>query len=641
MSINIIDEMSSDFIVYANEVNNNRAFPDVRDGLKPSQRAVLWEMYSKGYSSSKPHVKCAKVDGGVIGNWSPHGSSYDTMVRMSQSWVNNLPEIDWHGANGSLQGGPEAAAARYTECRLSPVTEEYMLKGVKKDTVDYMLNFSEDLKWPTVLPSLLPRLFVNGSQGIGYTIAQEWEPGNLKEFAEQVCTYLKTGDVDCTKVYPDYPTGGVIVNKKDIRNIYETGHGNIILRAKYVIEENKILIYQLPYQVYVEQVISSIKDLVNTEKISGIEDIRNLSGDSGITIEITCTEDPKRVIYNLFKLTDLQVSFTANQMALVKGKPELLTLKDYIKIYIDYNIECLVREYTFDKNKDELRLEIVSGLLKAIRDIDNIVRIIKESASSEDSISKLVNLGYTTNQANAVVDMKLAKLSGLESSSLEKEQNELVKNIETYNRVLNSKENQEKEFLKRLSSLEKEYGWGRRTTVIDLDIQEEKESNKPTKSNNHSNEQVFIQLLSNNNLKKLKLSDYGRKSNKSVKTIKTNADDKVCVITNLGNQYKIPVKKIKFGSAKSSGENIDNILKPGETVVDIYSGSDHGNLVLFTKNGKYKKLKADEIFGVKRNECTIIKLIKAHNGNLIVPFDKTYMKSNSFRIKQADVDFDK
>ena len=238
--INALDEIKNDFIIYATEVNNNRAFPDARDGLKISQRAVLWEMYDKKYSSIKPHVKCAKVDGGVIANWHPHGSEYSTLVRMSQPWINNICEVDFHGGNGSLQGGPDASASRYTECRLSKASEDGFFENIKNDSVDMILNFSEDLKWPSVFPAIFPRLFINGSQGIGYTIAQEWEPGNLDEFTSKVKGYIKNGKVSTDNIYPDYPSGGVIINKKDIHTIYDSGKGTVILRGKVDINDNII-----------------------------------------------------------------------------------------------------------------------------------------------------------------------------------------------------------------------------------------------------------------------------------------------------------------------------------------------------------------------------------------------------------------
>lgn len=295
MSINILNELKQDFLVYAQEVNCSRAFPDARDGLKPSQRAALYTMFRKGFTSDKPHVKSAKITGAIIGELWPHGdgSAYESIVRMSQNWINNIPEVDWHGANGSLLGGPEAASSRYTECRLSKAAEEGLFFNIKKNVVNFIPNFSEDDEWPQVLPALFPRLYINGSQGIGYTIAQEWEPHNLNELVEKIKEYLKKGKVSTDNIYPDYPTGGIIINKKDLHTIYETGRGSIILRGKAEIFGNFIQITELPYQVYVEPFIQKIKDLVNAGILIGIEDICNKSGDDGLLIEIECSLDPK------------------------------------------------------------------------------------------------------------------------------------------------------------------------------------------------------------------------------------------------------------------------------------------------------------------------------------------------------------
>ena len=428
--ISISNELKTDFLVYAKEVNQNRSFPDAKDGLKPALRAALWEMFNKGYYSDRPHVKSAKITGGIIANWWPHGdsSAYESIVRMSQPWINNIPEIDFHGANGSQLGGPEAASSRYTECRLSKASEDGFFANIKKNTTDMIPNFSEDDEWPVVFPAIFPRLFVNGSQGIGYTIAQEWEPGNIKEFTEQVKSFVKNGKVDCSNIFPDYPTGGIIINKDDIHNIYETGKGSIILRAKLEVEDNIIRITELPYQVYAEPLIQKIKDLVNADQITGIDDIYNKSDDNGLCIEIECSENTDVILNKLYKLTDLQVSFSANQMALLNGEPVMFTLKDYIKIYVEHNIDCLKREYTFDLNKAQARLEIVDGLVKALEDIDNIITVIKKSKSSTEAVTNLIKkYKFTENQAKAIVDMKLGKLANLETVELNEEQQALNK----------------------------------------------------------------------------------------------------------------------------------------------------------------------------------------------------------------------
>lgn len=598
--INILDELKQDFLVYAQEVNNNRAFPDCRDGLKISQRAVLWEMYNKSYTSNKPHVKSAKVDGGVIANWHPHGSEYTTIVRMSQPWVNNLPEIDFHGANGSLIGGPDAAASRYTECRLAKVSEDGLFNAINKKVVDMIPNYSEDLTWPSVFPAIFPRLFVNGSQGIGYTIAQEWEPGNLNEFIIKVKQYISKKKITFNDIYPDYPTGGIIINKKDLSEIYKTGHGKVILRGKTEILGKYINIYELPYQVYAEPFIQKIKDLVNAGTLTGIEDICNKSDDNGLFIEIECSADPKLVLSKLYKLTDLQVTFNANQMALVNGIPQMLNLQDYIKVYVEHNINCLVREYIFDKEKAENRLEIVDGLLKALSMIDEVIKVIKSSKSAELAKEKLITkFKFTEAQAKAIIDMKLGKLANLEQQELVNEQKELKTIIDNCNLILNSTELQNKEFLKRLNEFTKKFGWERRTEVIDVDLEEEKQTLKQEKQ-----EEKFIIILDNEGkIRKISSQIFNvNKLNKTdIKFIEINKKDRFVLISNKGTMYKCEEKALNANVKQNLSGTLFNCLEKNEKIINIFTGlEDKDYLFFITKCGLAKKIEASIVFGLTK-----------------------------------------
>ena len=295
MPIDVCKEVHQNFLDFSYEANSQRAFPSALDGLKPGQRACLWEMYSKGFVSSKPHVKSAKISGAVIGELWPHGDTaiYDTFARMSQPWINNIPEVDWHGANGSQKAGPEPASARYTEARLSKASEDGFFGNINKNVVNMIPNFSEDAEWPEVFPAIFPRLFVNGSQGIGMTIAQNWLCGNLNEFFEKVKRYIVRGRITYDNIYPDFPSGGVIINKSELHTIYETGRGRCVLRAKTEIDGNNILITELPYQVYIEPLLKDIKQLIEEEKITGITDVLNKSDKNTLLIEIQCSGTPK------------------------------------------------------------------------------------------------------------------------------------------------------------------------------------------------------------------------------------------------------------------------------------------------------------------------------------------------------------
>lgn len=637
--MNISKELKDNFFIYADAVNNERAFPDVRDGLKTVQRACLWEMSNKGYSSKKPHVKCAKVSGGVIANYHPHGdqSAYDAMVRMSQPWINNIPEIDWHGGNGSQLGGPEAAASRYTECRLSEAVEDGYFGNIKKNTVDFISNFSEDDEWPSVFPSVFPRLFVNGSQGIGYTIAQEWEPGNLNEFTEQVLNFLKTHSVNCNKIFPDYPSGGVIVNKKDIHKIYETGKGTVILRAKTEIDRNIIKITEMPYQVYAEPVISAIKDLVNASTVTGIEDICNKSDDNGLLIEIECSEDPQIILNKLFKLTDLQVSFSANQMALVNGVPKMLTLAEYIEQYVNFNKECLTREYKYDLDKSLAREEILQGLVKAISISSKVIATIRMSKTSSEAVKNLVEINhFTENQAKAIVDMKLGRLANLEVVNLENELKEVQAVITNCKAILDSDKNLQKEFVRRLKEFTNKYGWERRSEVIDVDLAVERKTTQRIKK---SAETYVITLSDDNTIRRIKLVNY--KGKEDLNTIRATVKDKVILISEKGILYRMPVKKIALSTSKSTGTSL-NEFYPDKIIKLINEGEE---FFFISKYGRVKRVSGEVIFKIsKLTGTTIMKLDEGDsliNVYSVVCNDSFRISTDrrEYQIKVKDFDF--
>lgn len=604
---NINEELRNNFLVYAKQVNTNRAFPDVKDGLKVSQRAVLWEMYNKGYFYAKPHVKSAKVDGGVIANWHPHGSEYLTIVRMSQPWVNNICQIDFHGSNGSLLGGPQAAASRYTQCRLSKASEAGLFTAIKKDTVPFILNFSEDEEWPAVFPAIFPRLFVNGSQGIGYTIAQEWEPGNLYEFYEKVKEYTKTGKLSFDNIYPDYPTGGIIVNKDSISEIYKTGKGQVILRGKAEILGNFIQITELPYQVYAEPLIQKIKDLVNAGTLTGIEDICNKSDDTGLLIEIECVQDPQKVLTMLYKLTDLQTTFNANQMALINGEPKLFTLEQYLNTYIQHNINCLKREYSWELARAEKRKELVDGLVRAVSIVDDIIALIKSSKETSEAKAKLIStFGFTANQAEAITDLKLGKLAGLQIAKLNKELQELVKIIQNCNNLLNSIAAQKKEFLKRLKSFVDEFGYTRRTQVQQIDFDAQKAAAKPAAK--QKADQMFVVVLSKaNTIKRIAANNYRpikkpiSDSDIQLASVTVSSKARVVLISNKGTMYKLPVNKIPTCLSASAGMPLKDLFN--QPIIALYQGFQnqaYKYLFFLTKRGLAKKIESQTVFSLSK-----------------------------------------
>lgn len=622
--INICDELSQNFINFSYEANSCRAFADARDGLKPGQRACLWEMFHKGFLSSKPHVKSAKIAGGVTGAWWPHGdvSIYDTFTRMSQPWINNIPEIDWHGNNGSQIIPDSAAAARYTEARLSKIVEEGMFKTIKKNVVPMIPNYSEDDEWPEVLPALFPRLIVNGCQGIGSTIANVWLPHNFSEMGKLILNYIDTNAIDYTTIAPDFPTGCQIINKNDLVSIYTTGKGKVILRARGEVKNNHIYIRELPYQVYVEPLIEKIKELITKEEISGIEGIYNRSSKQGIEIDVECSENAEIVLKKLYAKTDLQKAYNANQWALVGKTPKLLTLKDYIEIYIKHNIECLIKECNFDLQKAAARKEVVDGLLRALADIDDIIVLIKKSTNASTAKDNLVKVyKFTEAQAKAIVDMKLGKIASLEKIELEEEKAELEKTIAEIQNILASEDNQKAEIRNRLAALVKKYGDKRRTELAQIEIPKaEKEIEEVVP------EDCVVVMSRTGDIKRVPTSSFKvqHRNGKGVKTIddtmldviSTNTIDTLMIFTDKGKMYRLLVDKVPAGTNVSKGTNIVNLIKcePNEkaiAVTSLYRQSSAKYVVFITKQGLFKKTPLSEYTQTSRNVgLAAIKLVE-------------------------------
>ena len=415
----ILNELSTNFIEYAVAVNTDRAIPDATSGLKPVARRILWGAYEKGYTSSKPHVKSAKIVGDVMGTYHPHGdtSIYGALVRLSQPWVMRYPLVDWHGSNGNIDGdGP--AAMRYTESKLSKLAEDGLLKGLKKRNVEFIPNYSEDAEEPITLPAIFPNLLCNPNKGIGVAMACNFAPHNLCEVATAIYDYIDGKEPILPG--PDFPTGGTIINKNDIPNIMKTGHGSVKIRANYKIEKQNIVFYELPYGESTESLIAEIGAIAESD-IPDIVNIRNESNKKGLRLVVECskTVNPESIVQKLFLKTNLQTSFAYNQVALVDKTPTELNLKDCIKIYLEHNIDCLIKETEFDLKTAEARHEIVEGLLRALEDIDNIITFIKKSESSAAAKDGLIKeYKFTEPQAKSIVAMRLGSLAKLEKVEL-------------------------------------------------------------------------------------------------------------------------------------------------------------------------------------------------------------------------------
>ena len=607
--IDIREELSKNFIDFAAEANGQRAFPDARDGLKPGQRACLWEMYVKGYTSNKPHVKSAKVDGGVAATWWPHGTTaiYDTFARMSMPWINNIPEVDFHGSNGNQVIGAAPAADRYTEARLAPASEQGFLSEMKKNPVSMIKNFSEDEEWPEVLPAIFPRLAVNGSQGIGVTVAQVWLPMNLGELTTAIKGYIHSGTLDVSEGLIDFPTKGIIINKDDLHIIHETGKGKVILRGKVEIKGNNILITELPYQVYVEPFIDDIKKLIKEGTLTGIDDILNKSDKKRLLVEISCTENPEQVLKMLYAKTDLQKNFNANQFALVGKTPRMLTLKDYIDIYVQHNLDCIQKEYRFDLDKATKKLEVTQGLIKALASIDDIIVLIKQSDSSKDAIGKLVTkYGFTEVQAKAIVDMKLGRLAKLEAVELNKTEQGLQSDIAEFNRILNSEVNQKELFLTRLDTFTKKFGFPRRTQLTQIEIPKESKS-KPE----FIPEPCGIVVTTTHTIKRMTKATKPKANEYFLMNQETDTNDWLSVFTAAGKMYKIQTKDIPEGTTASKGIGIAALLEmSSDTPVAyfLHSQFGEGTLLFVTSRGQIKCAKMEEFTSTRKGGVIATKL---------------------------------
>ena len=635
----ILNELSTNFIEYAVAVNTDRAIPDSTSGLKPVARRILWGAYEKGYIFSKPHVKSAKIVGDVMGTYHPHGDSsiYGALVRLSQPWVMRYPLIDWHGSNGNIDGdGP--AHMRYTEARLSKLAEDGMLKGIKKRNVDFIPNYSEDAEEPITLPAIFPNLLCNPNTGIGVAMACNFAPHNLTEVAQAIYDYIDGKEPMLPG--PDFPTGGIVINMNDISNIMKTGHGSVKVRAKYKVEKQNLVFYEIPYGTSTEALIAEIGEVAEND-IPEITNIRNESNKKGlrIVVEYTKTVNPDAIANKLFAKTNLQSSFSYNQVALINRTPTEVNLKDCIKIYLDHNIDCLIKETQFDLQAAEARLEIVNGLLRALEDIDNIIAFIKKSESSAAAKEGLIKeYKFTEAQAKSIVAMRLGSLAKLEKVELNDEKAQLEHDIEGYNYLLNNKEAQISTIRTRLSDLVKKYGDKRRTELAQIELPKEDKEIQTVIP-----EDVVVIVSQTGDVKRIAKSSFRtqRRNGKGVKseddailvTIKTNTIDNLLVFTNKGKMYKILVDKLPIGTNVSKGQNIATLIsiEPDEKVIAAASldrDTDAEYVVFITKQGLFKKTLLSEYKSIKKSTGT--QAIKLKDGDSIA--NVVFMKEEEFMI---------
>ncbi|MCL4130682.1 UNVERIFIED_CONTAM: hypothetical protein GTU68_067020 [Idotea baltica] len=617
--IKIEDEMKSAYIDYSMSVIVSRALPDVRDGLKPVHRRILYAMSELGLTMSKPHKKSARIVGEVLGKYHPHGDTavYDAMVRMAQEWNMRYPLIDKQGNFGSIEGD-NPAAMRYTEARLARISD-VILNDIKKDTVDFSLNFDDSLKEPTVVPSRVPTLLINGASGIAVGMATNMLPHNLTEVINAIVATVDEPEITTEGLMehisgPDFPTGGVIYGTEGIKEAFDTGRGRIVLRGTAEVQTSKtgrdfIVITEIPYQVNQSTLEIKIKDAVESEKIKGISGIRNESDRNGIRIVLDLKMDAiaNVVVSQLYKYTPLQTSYGVNNVVLVNGRPLTLNLKQIIEEFIKFRIEVIIRRTEYDKRKAEERAHILEGLLIALDNLDEVIALIRASKTVDIAKEGLMaRFELSELQAKAILEMRLMRLTGLERDKVQDEYNELQIKIADYIEILGSKERQNAILKEEIIEVRDAFGDERRTRISHADGEISIEDMIP-------NDKVAITISHLGYIKRTKSDEFrsqsrGGRGSKGSKTRDAdfvehlfigNAHNYLLLFTEKGRCFWLRVYEIPEASKNSAGRVIQNIIalpKDDKTgaLIAIKSITDDDDLMITTKNGIVIRLHADE-----------------------------------------------
>ena len=616
----IIEEVEQSFLDYSLSVITDRAIPSAEDGLKPVVRRILWDMWDKGYKNDKKFVKCAQPVGDTMGRFHPHGDSsiYGALVGISQPWNMRYPLITFHGNNGS-RDGDEPAAYRYTECKLSKIGEE-ILKDIKKNTVDWNSAYTEEEEEPVYLPGIVPNLLVNGTTGIAVAMACSFAPHNLNEIMDACIKVLNEPDVKVKDLLnivngPDFPTGGLLINKDELITAYTTGKGRARVRAEYKIEtkngKDSIVYTSIPYKVSKESLIEDIDKLCEEKKIEGIVSIRDESGNGEVrfVVELAKGISSAPIIAKLFKFTRLEDTYSFNQVALVNKEPRLLNLKQLIEVYLEHQRDVLKRATQFDLDKVKARIHILEGLILALENIDNVITLIKQSNSPAEAVSKLMTTYHLTEvQGKAIVDMKLSRLTKLEKIELETEKQEKIKEAERLESIL---KNPTPELERLFNEIKAKYGDSRRTTITQIaeETKEEKEIAfvEP--------EKCVVVLTEGGCIKRIPTTSYRtqKRNGKGIKTqdditsmiLRTNTIDSLMIFTDRGKMYRLLVNDIPVGTNVSVGQSIKSLVamdanENPAVIYSIYRDTDAKYVFFTTKNGLVKKTTLEEYIRTKK-----------------------------------------
>ena len=652
IKINIEEEMKSSYIDYSMSVIVARALPDVRDGFKPVHRRILYGMMELGNTSDKPYKKSARIVGEVLGKYHPHGDSsvYGALVRMAQDWAMRYPLVDGQGNFGSVDGD-SPAAMRYTEARLKKIGEE-MMHDLYKETVDFQNNFDDTLQEPTVMPTRIPNLLVNGASGIAVGMATNMPTHNLSEVIDACVAYIENNDIDVDGLMqfikaPDFPTGGYIYGVSGVRDAYHTGRGRVVMRAKTEIEagpnHDKIIVNEIPYNVNKKELIESIASLVNEKRIDGISYVNDESDREGMRIVIDVKRDANAnvVLNKLFKMTALQTSFGVNNIALVHGRPKLLNLKDLISLFIEHRHEVVIRRTRFDLRKAQERAHILEGLIIASDNIDEVIRIIRAAKTPNEAIANLISRFQLSEiQARAIVEMRLRQLTGLMQDQLHAEYEELEKQIAYYNEILTNDELCKKVIIDELLEVKEKFGDKRRSEIVYA-------SEEFNPEDFYADDSMVITISHMGYIKRTPLSEFHAQNRGGVgsKGSETRDEDFIehiypatmhntmMFFTQKGKCYWLKVYEIPEGNKTSKGRAIQNLLNiDSDDVVTAYLRVKNLNdnefinshYVLFcTKNGVIKKTSLEQYSRPRQNGVNAITIreddkvieVRMTNGN--------------------------
>lgn len=617
--INIEEEMKTAYIDYSMSVIVSRALPDVRDGLKPVQRRVLYGMSELGVSHTRPFKKSARIVGEVLGKYHPHGDSsvYETMVRMAQDWVMRYQLVDGQGNFGSMDGD-SPAAMRYTEARLTRIAEELMV-DIDKNTVDYQPNFDESLQEPTVLPASFPNLLVNGASGIAVGMATSMPPHNMKEVVQGILAYIDNPDITIPELMtyiqaPDFPTGGTIYGYEGVKEAYEHGRGKVVLRGKAEIEENtksrdRIIVSALPYMVNKANMISKTAEMIDEGNLDGIADIRDESDKRGLRVVYELSKDaiPQVVLNKLYKYTQLQTSFNVNNVALVNGRPEQLNLKQLIRHYVEHRHDVVIRRTRYELAEAEKRAHILEGLLVAIDNLDAVIQLIRESQTPNEAQESLIEqFELSQVQAKAILDMRLQKLTGLERDKVKEDYQALMEQIRYYRELLNDEGKRMELIKEELNNVQNQYGGERKSDITYSGEEINIEDIIP-------NEQVLVTVSHHGYIKRTAINEYNRqgrggKGSKGTthrsedfteSLIPANTHNYILFFTEKGKCHWLKVYEIPEGGKNTKGRPIQNILelekedriKTYLTVDNLEDDNylDNSFIIFCTKRGVIKK----------------------------------------------------